>query len=192
MFAVCGLAASIFYPSDASAQVSPQFWKRCPTGLAGGECRLPRGIAADRNLPGHIYVANNGNSRIEEFTAWGDFVKAWGWDVVASGPDDDTTAPEDQFEICVPANGDVCKVGLEGSGVGQFAGIHGVAVDGNGDIYVVDRPNRRVQKFDSEGNFLLMFGGGVNQGPVHPGNLCTAQNIAEGDTCGAGTEGSPG
>ncbi len=115
--------------------------------------------------------------------------------MVASGPGDDVSAPEDQFEICVPADGDVCKKGLDGSGIGQFGTIaraQGVAVDGNGDIYAVDRDNARVQKFDSEGNFLLMFGGGVNQGPLHPGDLCTAQHLAEGDSCGAGTEGNPG
>ena len=35
-----------------------------------------------------------------------------------------------------------------------------------------------------------MFGGEVDKGPSHPGNLCTAAYIAEGDTCGIGTVGA--
>jgi hypothetical protein len=58
-----------------------------------------------------------------------------------------------------------------------------VAVDdANGDVYVTDPANYRVEKFDSDGNFLLMFGKGVNQ--TTGGNLCTA---ASGDVCKAGT-----
>ncbi|MGC1165132.1 MAG: hypothetical protein WA862_03405 [Solirubrobacterales bacterium] len=82
--------------------------------------------------------------------------------------------------------------GIEGSGVGQLGPIQGIALDGNGDIYVGDWTNRRVQKFSPDGEFLLMFGGGVDQGPNHPGNLCTAAFVAAGDTCGAGTGGNPG
>ena len=35
-----------------------------------------------------------------------------------------------------------------------------------------------------------MFGGGVDQGPNNPGDVCTAAFIAEGDTCGSGTTGT--
>lgn len=52
-----------------------------------------------------------------------------------------------------------------------------------GDIYVIDYNGHRVEKFDSEGNFLLMFGHGVNQ--TTEGDVCTA---ASGDTCRVGTE----
>ena len=39
-----------------------------------------------------------------------------------------------------------------------------VAVDeGTHDVYVADKANHRVEKFDSEGNFLFMFGDGVNE-----------------------------
>ena len=34
----------------------------------------------------------------------------------------------------------------------------GIAVDSAGNIYVVDSGNNRVQKFDSNGNFLLKWG----------------------------------
>ena len=34
----------------------------------------------------------------------------------------------------------------------------GVAVDGSGNVYVADTDNHRVQKFDSDGNFLTKWG----------------------------------
>ncbi|MCW2988201.1 MAG: hypothetical protein JWM24_1139, partial [Solirubrobacterales bacterium] len=61
-----------------------------------------------------------------------------------------------------------------------------VAVDQkSGDVYVADQGNRRIEKFDSAGNFLLMFGKDVNQ--TTGGNVCT---IASGDKCQAGADGS--
>jgi phosphodiesterase/alkaline phosphatase D-like protein len=52
-----------------------------------------------------------------------------------------------------------------GSGNGQFAGPNGVAVDDvagspfNGDVYVSDYPNGRVEVFDASGHYLFQFNG---------------------------------
>jgi DNA-binding beta-propeller fold protein YncE len=166
-----------------------------PDTDGAGQCVVPAGLASDPTT-GDVYVADVGNDRIMKFTAWGEFLRAWGWDVVQAGPDDDTVAPEDQFEVCVPANGDTCKSGLEGTeGSGQFGPVSpsAVAVDSAGNVYVVDFSNNRVQKFDSAGDFLLMFGGEVNKTKVAElgsteaeRNVCTA---ASGDQCGGGTVG---
>jgi hypothetical protein len=54
------------------------------------------------------------------------------------------------FEVCVPASGDTCKAGAEGSLAGEFANGQptGVAVDTTGAIYTVESAiNDRVQKF---------------------------------------------
>jgi hypothetical protein len=105
-------------------------------------------------------LANQNNFRIDEFNALGEFIRAWGWNVVANGPDNDVTAPANEFEICVPAKGDTCQAGAAGNGAGQFGefGPQGVALDGAGNVYVTDFSNLRVEKFGPSGEFLLGFG----------------------------------
>jgi hypothetical protein len=67
-----------------------------------------------------------------------------------------------------------------------LSGPTDVAVhESNHSVWVTDPPKRRIEKFDSAGNFVLMVGGGVNQ--TTGANVCTA---ASGDTCVAGTAGS--
>jgi len=44
--------------------------------------------------------------------------------------------------------------GGHGSGDGRFNAVHGIDVDRNGRIYVVDRLNKRVQVFDASGKHL--------------------------------------
>ena len=44
--------------------------------------------------------------------------------------------------------------GEPGSGPGQFHVPHGIAVDSQGVVYVADRENDRLQRFDAAGNFL--------------------------------------
>ncbi len=48
--------------------------------------------------------------------------------------------------------------GSFGTGDGQFDGPTDVAVDDNGNIYVSDMINYRIQKFDSDGNYLAQWG----------------------------------
>jgi DNA-binding beta-propeller fold protein YncE len=162
-------------------------------GNGAGRCMGPRGIAVDPST-GDAYVADLTHRRVQKFTAWGEFIRAWGWDVVASGPGDDTSVPEDGFEICVPANGDECKAGLAGPNSGQFGEFStGLAIDSSGDVYVVDQTNQRVQKFGPDGNFLLMFGGQVNKTKVDAAAPEAEQNrcpIDPGDVCQAGSKGT--
>ncbi len=155
---------------------------------AAGICNNPRGIGVDSSS-GHVYVADSNNRRVQEFDAWGKFVRAWGWGVLDSSP---------ELQTCTAGTG--CEQGLEGAGPGQFSATHGIAVDNAGDVYVVDRQNHRVQKFhppvDPEApvEFVLMFGGDVNKTKVEEGgateaerNRCTA---ASGHVCQVGTEGT--
>jgi DNA-binding beta-propeller fold protein YncE len=43
--------------------------------------------------------------------------------------------------------------GERGKGPGQFNLVHSIAADAQGNIFVADRNNRRIQVFDSDGNF---------------------------------------
>ncbi len=264
-------------------------------GEGAGQLRNPRSIGTDPTT-GHIFTVDN-NHRINEFTAWGNFVKAFGWDVAPgpvneqqevrlrastgqfkltfngstttdlafdapgsasegpgsveaalnalpsiggaggevsvvavpgtsngatpyvyviafkgslaatnvpeiitasgttplSGGDPSTsleartradgTAGGGGLESCTEESG--CKAVLEGSGAGQFSGADGLAVDSAGNVYVKEINNLRVQKFDSAGRFVAMFGGEVDKTTTE--NICTA---ASGDECGVGTPGT--
>jgi hypothetical protein len=74
-------------------------------------------------------------------------------------------------------------------------GPSSVAVDDQtGDVYVTDQGDRRVEKFTSSGQFILMFGKDVDRTNVEKAgsteaeqNLCTA---ASGDTCQFGAQSS--
>jgi len=51
------------------------------------------------------------------------------------------------------------KWGSEGTGNGQFNHPSGIEIDmSNNDVYVVDPGNYRIQKFDSNGNFITKWG----------------------------------
>jgi hypothetical protein len=52
----------------------------------------------------------------------------------------------------------VSQFGSNGSGDGEFDEAFGLAIDTEDNIYVVDRQNDRVQKFDSDGVYVSQFG----------------------------------
>ncbi len=112
-------------------------------GTRDGRFFEPRGITLDGS--GNIYVADAFNDRVQKFDSSGNFVFMWGWGVRDGS---------EEFQICT----ENCRPGLDGSGDGQFNVPSGVAVDGSGDIYVADTGNRRIQKFDPDGNFIFKFG----------------------------------
>ena len=142
-------------------------------------------MAADPNT-GHVYMVDTlqgapRTNRVDEFDAWGQFVKSWGWGVRNGAAELQTCGPG----ATPPTN--ECLPGLEGSGAGQLDWATGIAVDSAGNVYVQEHPNfnARVQKFSKTGEFLLMFGGEVNA--TSGGNVCPA---APGDTCKAGVNGT--
>ena len=52
----------------------------------------------------------------------------------------------------------ILKWGALGSGDGEFDYPFGVATDGDGNVYVADVRNSRIQKFDANGVFLTKWG----------------------------------
>jgi DNA-binding beta-propeller fold protein YncE len=60
-----------------------------------------------------------------------------------------------------------------GEGTGKVFNPRGVAVDpATGDLYVADRNNRRIDKFGSDGRFLLSFGYSVADGSSETLQVC--------------------
>lgn len=52
----------------------------------------------------------------------------------------------------------VFQWGSLGAAPGQFSGPHGIEVDTDGNVYVGDTGNHRVQKFTSQGIFIQQWG----------------------------------
>ncbi len=64
-----------------------------------------------------------------------------------------TTASETQKPYAFAS-----KIGGLGTNDGEFTNPYGVAFDSTGNMYVVDATNNRIQKFDSNGNFITKWG----------------------------------
>jgi DNA-binding beta-propeller fold protein YncE len=106
----------------------------CRYGLQGnndGMFYLPRDVAVSPS--GSVYVADYFNDRIQKFTSDGNYVAQWG-------------------SFC-----SVDSQGVDGCD-GLFYRPVGVAVNSLGDVYVADMENCRIQKFDSDGNFITKWG----------------------------------
>jgi|GEM_PF-566249 len=75
------------------------------------------------------------------------------------------------LETCVPAKGDTCRAGDGGSHTGQLYSPGAIATGPEGDVYVGDEDNNRIEKFSPEGEFLAAFGGDtVAHGPDDSSN----------------------
>jgi hypothetical protein len=96
--------------------------------------------------------------------------------------------------VCTVASKDACQEGLESSLAGGFSHPYGVAVAPDGNVYVTDGGNSRVQELTASGEFVLTFGWEVNEtkdgdptATAAERNVCTA---ASHDVCKAGVEGA--
>lgn len=101
-------------------------------GSGEGQLSQPKDIKIDST--DIIHVLDEGNTRIQKFNTDGDFISSWG----STGTND-----------------------------GQFilnSNIWGIAINSNGDVYVTEAYSlqetyfHRIQKFDSNGNFIKLFG----------------------------------
>ncbi len=94
---------------------------------------------------------------------------------------------------CTVISHNECQPAIPGSEPGGFEYPEGVVSTPNGNLYVVDRGNHRVQELTASGVFVSMFGWDVNKtktasnAPQSERDYCTA---ASHDTCQAGVEGT--
>ncbi|HWO15653.1 MAG TPA: hypothetical protein VNM89_02960 [Solirubrobacterales bacterium] len=110
-------------------------------------------IAVDQDT-GNVFVTDTNNNRVNVYDGTGTFLRSFGFDVAASGPGNTGTG----FEICVAADGDVCKAGVSGSNTGQIGAGQGIAVsppDANpatATVFLADSANNRVNTYRLDGS----------------------------------------
>jgi DNA-binding beta-propeller fold protein YncE len=104
-------------------------------GRGPGQFHRPGGIAVDGD--GNIYVADSGNDRVQKLAPSGQVAEVWQYCLPGSNP-------------CAPA---------PDQAPGHFFDPEGIAVDGQGNVYVSEVDNNRLQKLDHDGKPLAMFQG---------------------------------
>jgi DNA-binding beta-propeller fold protein YncE len=116
---------------------------------------------------GNIYVAEIGSKhRVQKLGPDGTFIAGWapglyGPRRIAIGPDDSVYVVDSGSNRIVKFSPDgqvLGSWGSEGSGDRQFKGLSSVAVDPTTNkVYVADPINKRIQVFDSNGEFLTKW-----------------------------------
>jgi len=119
-------------------------------GTGDHQFKSPTGIAVDAS--GNVYVTDTRNYRVKKLDAGGTLLRMWGW-----GVQDGTST----FQVCTSG----CREGISGGGNGQFDLPYGIAVNASGHVFVADQLNNRIQKFDKDGTYLLMWGWVAQSGP---------------------------
>ena len=111
-------------------------------GSDNGQLNTPWGIGLDKD--DNVFVADWRNDRIQQFSPMGEWQASFG----QPGTGGDASIARDQGGVRVVRRP-----------VGQFNRPTGVCVDQDGDIYVADWLNNRVQVLTPEGRFITEFTG---------------------------------
>lgn len=106
-------------------------------GDGNGEFHHPSAVAVDNK--GNIFVADGGNDRIQKFQL--------------ANP-----CPKGTFPLATPGVCFIKSWGTTGTGNNQFNHPDGINVDSNGNVFVADSVNDRIQKFTNNGNFIKSWG----------------------------------
>ncbi len=120
-----------------------------------GKFCVPYAITTDSS--GNIYVADSGNNRIQKFDTSGSYLGQWGSASSTCATTQVPDTPADDGKFCFP---------------------QGLAIDLSGNIYVADSGNNRIQKLDSNGNYLTQWGsyGGGDGQFYTPSGITTDSN----------------
>jgi tripartite motif-containing protein 71 len=165
LLAIVAVVAFALAAGIARAQTTPLL-QVGGTGAGAGQLDGP--VSAAVGPSGDVYVTEVGNRRISEFSGTGEFVRAWGIDVIPGNA-------HEAFEICTAATG--CKAAppiANASAAGSVRDGEGIAVASNGDVYALDSFNGRINRFSAAGEFLDGFGLDVIPGNGSEGfEICT-------------------
>jgi tripartite motif-containing protein 71 len=142
-------------------------------GTGDGQMKYPYGIAVDEN--DILYVIDAFNYRVQKFNKDLKFLSKWGSQEsigfklympheIAVAKDGNIILSDRQnhrISVFTKDGSLVKRFGDFGEGVdtkgGLFSEPHGVAVNEKGEIFVCDRYNFRVQRFNSSGEFENMW-----------------------------------
>jgi len=108
-------------------------------GITNGQVTAPEGMTFDSS--GNLWVVDNGNNRVEEFTSGG----SWLQTIPSSG--------------CINGAAPVCPAS---STNGQFNAPRYIAFASNGNFWVSDTANNRLEEFTPSGTFVMGIGAGYN------------------------------
>lgn len=144
---------------------------------------MPHGLTVDRD--NNVWVTDVGLHQIFKFTHDGQLIKTLGEKGIPGkdaahfdGPTDVAVANNGSFYVSdgygnsriikFSASGEyLFELGKEGNKKGEFNIPHGIDVDADGNVYVADRENSRIQVFDSSGRYVKKFTG------KNFGNMCS-------------------
>lgn len=145
-------------------------------GSASGEYRFPSGIASgyERNGNAALFVADTGNNRVQMLTPDGEFLTEWGPEGAYSGSCNvsfnrvwiSRMAADSKFlyltggedsELIQTCTHDGSLLFTWG-GSEQIGQIGDFASDSNGNVYVADMVQKRIHKYDVDGNYLMGWG----------------------------------
>jgi DNA-binding beta-propeller fold protein YncE len=140
---------------------------------------MPHGLEVDHE--DNIWVTDVALHQVFKFNSDGDLLFALGESTVAGSdsnhfnlPTDVAVANDGSFYVSDGyGNSRVIKFSNDGTYLfewgkfgnekGEFNIPHGIDLDKSGNVYVADRENNRIQKFDSNGNFIGLWQNKVSE-----------------------------
>ena len=149
-------------------------------GDKAGQFNVPYSIEIDPL--DNIYVVDRGNDRIQKFDGNGTFIDQWDRPDSINGTEeeDEFASPEDMvidqksgvIYVTDTGNERVVKLdrnfsymlewgsddGKASNEKGEFNHPHGIDIDSEGNVYVNELENPRIQKFDGNGTFIKQWG----------------------------------
>ena len=149
------------YPSHLPAGKACESSVECLPCLGGLGTRPrrfnePRGLAV--SPCGDLYVADSKNHRVQVFSTTRALATLAVWGKRASASD---LSGEPEPEECAPGEGERRRAGdwIAGDRAGEFKEPWDVVLDAAGNVYVADRGNHRVQRYDRRARRFHVFDG---------------------------------